>query len=225
MGIGQDLQNSIAGNTETAVIKIHDCRKTAASGIADMAALSDVLKSGLPPAAAGCGEQLRSFPVQFNPSELEITVTGDQIEKMDIQGKVETDVPEPPKEKSGSMSMVHAELSVKLIFDRVVNQDAFLSDKMNLTGTKGVAGNISVQPEVEGLIAALQNCYTRVVTFQWGDFTFTGSLETVQAEYTMFSPSGNPIRANVSLDISQDRADGTLMEWRSQYDRIMNLPT
>ena len=100
-----------------------------------------------------------------------------------------------------------------------------MADKLCVTSMKGIKGDMakldnavySVQTEVEGLIAALQNCYTRVVTFQWSNFTFTGSLETIQANYTMFSPSGRPIRADISLDITQDGADNTLKMWRDQF--------
>lgn len=225
MVLENDILAGITGHTEKAVIKIHDCRKAAASGSTDLKKLSNVLKSGLPPTAVGVKEQERILPVQFNPNELSITVTGDPIEKIDVQVEPGAEEPAAPKVESGTMSMGHVTLSVKLIFDRVMNQDAFMADKLCVTSVKGIKGDMakldnavySVQTEVEGLIAALQNCYTRVVTFQWSNFTFTGSLETIQANYTMFSPSGRPIRADISLDITQDGADNTLKMWRDQF--------
>ena len=219
-----DFYAGVSGNIEKAVIEAHDCRNTEplAKG---MEKLKMVLKSGVAPKDEHFAEEKRIFPVQFNPAELNITVKGELLDKTDCLVEPNQEKPEAPKAESGSLSMGHVTLSVRLLFDHVMNQDAFLTDKLNVASKKGKKGDIkkligivySVQPEVEGLIGALQNCYTRVVTFQWGKFTFTGSLETIQANYTMFSPSGHPIRAEVDLDIAQDNANITLKQWRNAF--------
>ena len=38
-----------------------------------------------------------------------------------------------------------------------------------------------------------------VVQLSWGDFIFNGRLTTLQVDYTLFKPSGEPLRAKVSL--------------------------
>jgi hypothetical protein len=42
-----------------------------------------------------------------------------------------------------------------------------------------------------------------IVEFSWGEFTFTGVVESVNATYTMFSQQGNPIRAQASLKMKE----------------------
>lgn len=81
--------------------------------------------------------------------------------------------------------------------------------------TSTTPGNTTVQDNVEALlsccevtassIAADQPC-TPWVFFQWGSFStasFVAYVESVQATYTMFNPSGTPIRATCDLSITQ----------------------
>lgn len=222
MSIGSDLGNSIRGNTETAVIKIHDYRQAAASmsGSSGLDSMKSILKSGNPVSTAGVTAQEKLFTVQFNPSEMSLHAKGEQVQRQSSEQRpgeapvVETYTVEPPQ----------VDFSVRLIFDHVVNQDAFLADKIIPTVSASV-GDIrklagkeySVRPEIEGLLAVLQNRYTRLITFLWGDFSFTGSLENVDAEYTMFSLSGRPIRGTVSLQIVQDCALDTMLRWQKDY--------
>ncbi|MEL6344074.1 MAG: LysM peptidoglycan-binding domain-containing protein [Myxococcota bacterium] len=41
------------------------------------------------------------------------------------------------------------------------------------------------------------------VDFSWGEFSFTGVVESVNTTYTMFSQQGSPIRAKVSLKMKE----------------------
>jgi LysM repeat protein len=76
-------------------------------------------------------------------------------------------------------------------------------------------GDTTVKDSVEALlsccevtsesIAANQPC-TPMVFFQWGSFStvnFVAYVSNVQATYTLFSPSGMPIRATCDLTITQ----------------------
>jgi Contractile injection system tube protein/LysM domain len=76
-------------------------------------------------------------------------------------------------------------------------------------------GDTTVQDNVEALlsccevtdasIAADQPC-TPWVFFQWGSFStasFIAYIQSVQATYTLFNPSGVPIRATCDLTITQ----------------------
>ena len=101
-------------------------------------------------------------------------------------------------------------LSMRLYFDEVNLADSFMWEKFTsgvsvqtgvniATAVAGAKGKVwTVQTQVEGLVAALRNLYTRKVYFHWADFTFGGQLQTVMAQYTMFSTSGRPVRAVVS---------------------------
>jgi hypothetical protein len=42
-----------------------------------------------------------------------------------------------------------------------------------------------------------------LVTFQWGDFTFTGVIESLALRYTMFLSTGKPCRATAALSIKE----------------------
>lgn len=226
MNIGKDAVNSVIGNTESAVIQIHDYRSKAAEGTeASLSALSEVLKKGKRPEDLldRKGEDLKRFFVQFNPKELGIYAKSEQIKKKSNEQRPGQALAECTYE----LEPASVSLSVNLIFDHVVNQDAFLLDRIPLSLSKAagdmkkLSGKVySVQPEVEGIIAALRNPFTRLVTFQWGDFSFMGALEDVRAEYTMFSPSGRPIRANVTIQIAQDDASDTIKQWKNYYTEV-----
>ena len=41
------------------------------------------------------------------------------------------------------------------------------------------------------------------IDFEWGSFTFTGVLESVNVNYTMFSQNGDPLRAQVTVKMKE----------------------
>lgn len=49
---------------------------------------------------------------------------------------------------------------------------------------------------------------TRVL-FNWGSFIFVGVIESVNVTYIMFAPSGNPIRAKVTVKLKEWTPDNT----------------
>ncbi len=158
---------------------------------------------------------------------------------------------EEQKDKKGSIAYgpgkTYIDFSVSLLFDKVDNQDAFLEDKLAMSPTslgKGVAKAVkngigrnfgkaeddpnrkaegyTVQPEVEGFIAALRNENTRLITFHWGDFYCTGILRNVNAVYTMFSINGRPIRATVDLTVTCADSEifpRNILSWNKLYQK------
>ncbi len=129
-------------------------------------------------------------------------------------------------------------MSVSLLFDRQDPSDAFLSDKLNFSPTgaitnvaklgRSIAGSkkgekrYTVQYQVEGFIAALRNRNTRIVTFHWGDFNYTGVLRSISATYTMFNPVGAPIRATVDMSIlcaDKEVYPNSLAVWQERYKK------
>ena len=74
---------------------------------------------------------------------------------------------------------------------------------------KDIAGLIctySVQTPVEGLVSLITQYATRQAIFVFGDVVFFGEITNVNAQYTMFSPDGNPIAAVVDMSLFQQTA-------------------
>ena len=87
MSVENDLLNSVIGNTEAAVIKIHDYRNAAAIptvpnrnalGLSD---IHSILESGNPVPSTALAEEVKLFTVQFNPSEMSLSAKGEQVKK------------------------------------------------------------------------------------------------------------------------------------------------
>ena len=162
--------------------------------------------------------------VQYNPSSLAIQATAESVPFSCLQQNIDAGIPN----QNPRPPMVV--LAVELIFDAVNPQDAFMMDKTRLSaGTiasdvSGIVQNVkhggyTVQPQTEGLVAALMRPGTRTVTFRWADMAFTGEIFEVQAEYTMFSVSGKPIRSKVRMNIAQKvESDADFQYW----DRALN---
>lgn len=167
----------------------------------------------------------KTFTVHFNPSKLQIYASTIPVKKPDAQGK-----------ESVNDSNVKAQMSmtVTLYFDEMNVYDSFMVDKFTMgvsaSGVMNVVSSIaknmgkktwSVRDEVEGLVAALRDPYTRNVSFRWADFAFTGQLSTVNAQYTMFNTSGEPVRAQVTLRIKHEMDDVYLKKWYTEYDNAV----
>ena len=199
---------------------------TALGGLASVASKAEsVLKDGMSSLVSGAMSNDKTFKVQFNPKELQIYATSLKIDKPDTRR-----VDGHQKNVSGTVIKPTVEMSTNLIFDQVNIYDSFLWDKFtagaSATGVTNIASAIataagkvwSVQGEVEGLIAALRNQYTREITFQWANFSFTGLLKYVSARYTMFSTSGRPVRAQVMLRLRQEMNPTTLSSWYKDFE-------
>ncbi len=174
------------------------------------------------------GATRKLFYVQFNPSELSLSGHGGGlVSKTDFSNK------------GSNISLGRAEIritmNVKLIFDKTDSQDAFMGDKFNISETSIVTGGIkavrsatgkkdnSVQAEVEGFMAALRSAYTRRITFHWGTMNYTGILNRVSAEYTMFNVLGLPIRAYVDLSLvcaDETVSPGSMGTWQQYYNQL-----
>lgn len=243
--IGKQAAASVTGNVETALLIIHDYREKAAkldaapgagpNELSTAAVLKRVrvvdtaaaLATGVPPTYPSSKD--RMFKVQFNPSEL--LVNADAIprsEEDSVTGRSRTMAVEDAK----------LNLTVKLYFDDMQVFDAFMWDKFASALTvNGAAANIagavkadkgrihSVQGQVEALVAALRNPYTRTISFRWADLVFTGMLNTVRANYTMFSPSGRPVRAEVLLRIQHEMDPPMLHSWYESFEKAFGGET
>ena len=175
----------------------------------------------------------KRFEVKFNPSQISFQVYGgNKVAKTDLT-----------KSQSASDAQLKTEyvemapriqMNVQLIFDDFERTQAFMMEKMNdpqaliRTGVVGAVSakqkkTYSVRPQVEGFIGALRNNYTRKISFSWGEMTYTGVLTNVNAQYTMFSTDGNPIRANVDLGIlctDSTMHDDYMGQWQKSYKEM-----
>lgn len=236
MSISSDLGKSITGNVETAMLVIHDYRDVerlaVASGLSDADKLTalhaartkateQALKTGTPPSYPGSRD--KTLKVHFNPSQLTINASAIPKSQQDAtSGRARTMAVEDAK----------LTLTVVLYFDDMDTYDAFMWEKFTSGLTaKGAANAVkltkdlakkqkphSVQWQVEALIAALRNPYTRTISFRWANFSFIGSLNTVRANYTMFSTSGRPVRAEVLLRIQHEMDPDMLYSWYDSFE-------
>lgn len=165
------------------------------------------------------------FTVQFNPSSLLLSGhSGGMVSKLDYDEETD-EATQAPVDTTIS-------LSVDLLFDSMDPQDAFMSDKSNMSPTslaKGAANialsatkkkKVTVQRQVEGFIGAIRNENTRLLTFHWGEMSYSGVLRNVAVEYTMFNVTGEPVRAVVGLTIMCADAKiwpNSVAVWQEQY--------
>ena len=243
MSIGSDLKSSLTGNIETALLVIHDYRNAAAQMEADGAnqdsillAVKDAriqqtaarLSDEAPPTYTGSEDKM--LRVQFNPSQMSVYASAMPKQLKDATSEA--------ARSATAEDVKNLSLTVKLLFDDMDTYDAFMWEKFAFGLTAGGVSNMinagraiadkskvhTVQWQVESLIAALRNPYTRTISFRWADFAFTGQLSAVQAQYTMFSTSGRPIRAEVMLRIRHEMDPSMLKSWYKNFDEVFNKP-
>ena len=229
MSLVSTLANSALGSVQKALLIIH---KSDASQI-DSSQVAAATENALLGAAAGmaatsaamqgAGMNTSVMKVQYNPTSLSIQANAEAIPFTYLQQNIDSGVPN----QSPRPPMVV--LSVDLIFDAMNPKDAFMAEKFSLStggivssvagAAQAAKGGYTVQPQTDGLIAALMRPSTRVVTFRWADMAFTGQLIEVQAEYTMFSVSGKPVRSKVRMNIAQQvESDADIQYWDKVLD-------
>lgn len=172
---------------------------------------------------SGTDQSLKNhvMQVQYNPSSLTFQANAQSIPFTYLMQNIDEGVPN----QNERPPMVV--LSVELVFDAMTPADAFTMDKTRLAETtaagvvSAVKGEYTVQPQTDGLVAAILRPQTRLVTFRWADMAFTGHLIEVQADYTMFSSSGRPIRSKVRMNIAQQVESGADIEyWNDALDEM-----
>ena len=230
--IKETLATSGLGGVQKALLVIHRNEDASALNTALVTrSTADALKSaagGLSATSAalkGRGVKASVMQVQYNPSSLTIQANAEAIPFTHLQQNVDSSVP------NQSLRPPMVMLSVELTFDAMNPKDAFMAEKFTSISTGGIVSSVAggiqtaagkgytVQPQTEGLIAALLRPSTRLVTFRWADMAFTGQLVEVQADYTMFSVSGKPIRSTVSMNIAQQVESGADADY---WENVLN---
>ena len=181
---------------------------------------------------------------QFNPNELNISGYGGEeiptqkfaiIDEKEKKGHPEGEGKDKKGPRGGSTmaaASTRIDMNFRIAFDKSNPQDAFFSDKFTLSQTNIAKGLIkgglkaagkssnSVQPEVEALTAIVRNEKKRLVRFAWGDMSYEGVLNSVNAEYVMFNINGEPCRAFVSLGMvlyDAEVAGANTDIWQDEY--------
>ncbi len=189
---------------------------------------TDNLKSFMGISAAAGGQDSNTLYLQFNPSSISMTAYGGgEFINMKINQNEDGD---NKADQNISFSGVNAYIGIRLrmIFDAENNMDAFMVDKLNAVNSplktvyfaagKAVGREYTVRPIVEGFIAAIRKNSEYRVIFTWGKLRYSGTINSVQGVYTMFNVSGEPIRAEVSIELfSADNK--ALEEWKAKYNQ------
>lgn len=126
-------------------------------------------------------QQSNVLKVQFNPNTLEFTagIQREERKRFNIERNDNGEV----EEADISKCMDAVTVAISLVFDRSIYQDS------------------SVEPEVEGFLAMVQNPYVRKVAFHWGSQYYVGKIKDIKAEYKLFNRQGIPMRATVDFSI------------------------
>lgn len=177
--------------------------------------LADLLKES---SCEGSSKK-KFYQVQFNPSKLEIYTEADMTE---VENAVKNEKGETTATQVTVPSLV---LSTTLYFDAMSEINCFgdasltagLSSQMvkNLMDSKKTS---SVLSQVEGLTAALRNPFTRHLAFHWAEFEFIGVLDSINAQYTMFSKTGQPVRATANLRLRLEISTEALSTWQKSFN-------
>lgn len=221
-----------AGSIQKAFLVIHEEDASAVNTMKDvsgstMSVLSMASAGSTLPAVssglreANTGMRNHVMQVQYNPSSLMFQANAQAVPFTFLMQNVDEGVPNqnyrPPM----------VVLSVELVFDAMTPTDAFMMDRRRLaeTAEAGIAaavkGEYTVQPQTDGLMAAILRPQTRLVTFRWADMAFTGHMIEAKADYTMFSAGGRPIRSKIRMNIAQQvESQGDIQYWNDALDKM-----
>lgn len=234
MGLLNTASTSALGNVQKALLVIHKGKNSSALNSARVAAATENAlanaASTLQATQTALSQNSMDFSVmqvQYNPSSLSIQANAESIPFTYLQENIDNGI---PNQNTRPPMVV---LSVQLVFDAMNPKDAFMAEKYTSVSTGGIVssasavskalnGGYTVQPQTDGLLAALLKPFTRLVTFRWADMAFTGQLIEVQAEYTMFSVSGKPIRSTVQMNIAQQvESKADIQYWDNALDQAI----
>ena len=219
------------------------CRITA-SKISKAAANTSLITHNLESVGAGTDNLLaaldsgkisgKKFTVPFNPSTLQIIARGGGRAPISNYGTVGTN-------QAGRIEYraldPYITVNFTLVFDATNNADAFMEERFTIGATNLVKNTVTavsgkeytVRAQVEGFLAALRDEAHRNMIFQWGNLRYTGVLNAVSGQYTMFNTQGNPIRAEIQIGMlmasaPQNSFDGAsyLDYWKNRYEEILN---
>ncbi len=161
----------------------------------------------------------------FNPNELRIKA------QHKPEPRTYFNVGSQGKSSQNSHVSAHVDFSVKLYLDNLddlVRTDYSRMDELQVSvdtaegfytafTTDKTTRERKLYDQVNGLVQSLNSASTRKVEFCWNKFSFLGLVTGVQVEYTMFTYSGNPIRATIDLTLRQLYNDIAKLPYVNSY--------
>ncbi len=240
--LGSNLLSSVTGYTEKAILCVKKAETPPPSiataltgGKLTPAQLQEKLvgsSSGLFSAIFGSPKTTAEnagyhvLEVKYNPSKIKIKSKNGDFMEAGIGG-----------EGTNGITMIQSPnrttMTVELVFDDVNNQDAFMFEKFTNVSPGAIVSDVAgvvnafmnkpytVQPQVDALVATVLQSETKQAVFYWSDMAFAGHIVGVDAKYTMFSPSGHPVRATVQLKIRQIGSDTVENKyWEDAYQKL-----
>ncbi len=155
------------------------------------------------------GAKFLRYEVLFNPNKITLTGRGvAQVPMYDATKGVQS---------TYQTRQANLELRIPLIVDKTVSSQIQMGVDIPGVNASLVQSaeslvesaqnwlssgeSVSVQRDVEIFAAMLRNNYTRLVSFYWGDMSYTGILTSADSTYTIFDPKGHPTRANINIFI------------------------
>ncbi len=173
----------------------------------------------------------KKFTVQFNPASIYISGRAGGRVPISNYGNIGDKQPGTIEYKPLDP---YVNVGFTVIFDDTNIGDAFMQGAWGPTTiaknvtTAAVGHDYTVQPYVEGFLAALRNEEHRTMIFQWGNIRYMGVLNSISGRYTMFSKTGSPIRAEVQIGMlmagaTEDSINGAsyLDYWKKRYSDII----
>ncbi len=223
MSLAADVAKSVIGMGAQAQLVLHDFRNMPKS---DAKSAEKALDGISPFSDLGVSKVLY---VQFNPSSIQINASSNLVDKSSMtapEGQKKGDTA-TTAEQSGTPTVT---MSVTLLFDQVTNANTFMADKItNGISVQSIKNLVdmtkeirTVRTEVEGLLGAIRNRNTRLVSFNWGEFTFDGKLSNIRAEYKTFTPEGVPVRAEVTLRLDLVQTKDVTDKWVADYNKTFD---
>lgn len=139
----------------------------------------------------------KAIEVHFNPESLKLSYTVNL--KADTGSKNSSD--QAAQQSSGS----GAKLAVDLVFD-TTDQFESLQDGADVRTlvTKRIVSTFVVPPAPNGATSG-KPIPAKPCMFLWGTFQFTGMVDSYNETLEFFSASGVPLRAVVSLSLTENR--------------------
>jgi hypothetical protein len=139
----------------------------------------------------------KEVKVQFNPESLKVSFTN-QVDSSDAQGNKKKAA--PPRQVFGKGT---TKLTLQLWFD-VSAQDPAAPGGQAADDVRQLTEQVSYfmlpQEREYGLVPP-------AVRFLWGTFQFDGVMDSLEETLEFFSPEGRPLRASVSVGVSQPKID------------------
>ena len=141
-------------------------------------------------------EMGNTFEVQFNPSDIQL----------DAKASWATQDTQADQVKIEFKKVEPRSLTMTLIFDTTTNNSdvrvTYVNQLMNTFVLKEMPDlNPAHDQTAQGTLGPKKRNVLQ--TFEWGNFSFMGAITGLSTKYTMFSKDGNPVRAEVKVQMTE----------------------